>query len=279
MAVTRYTFTGTLELHGALHIGSGGGGRIAAGEQATDATIVRDSRGRPYIPGSSLRGALRSAICQLAYAVVSDPAQAQLREDEQQIKEIQRDLEAHVAQAIDGRSPFDAETIRQRWLEDTLSPLERLFGTVLWASPLLIPDLHLQAATELGSEVRHGVGIDRDTGAAREAIKYDFEVLPAGATFDFWMRCDVPDQPEEYSILWPRLLALGLLLLEEGELSLGGRVARGVGQVRLRGLETYRLAMGDRDALLDALLSRDKNGRYGVQVPSGWARHNLQEAR
>ena len=126
--------------------------------------------------------------------------------------------------------------------------------------------------------MRHGVGIDRDTGAAREAIKYDFEVLPAGATFDFWMRCDVPDQPK-YSVLWPRLLALGLMLLEEGELTLGGRVARGVGQVFLCDLMTYRLPMGDRDALLDALLSRDKAGRYGAIEPSDWARRILQEAR
>lgn len=285
MAVTRYTFTGTLELRGALHIGSGGGGRIAAGEQATDATVVRDSRGRPYIPGSSLRGILRSAICQLAYTVIPEPNQALLREDELQIQQIQRNLEAHVDQQrleyrqSDEQSAFDAEAIRQAWLEQELKPLERLFGTVLWASPLLLPDLHLQAAKELGSEVRHGVGIDRDTGAAREAVKYDFEVLPAGATFDFWMRCDVPDQPERYRFLWPRLLALGLLLLEEGELTLGGRVARGVGQVFLRDLTVYRLALGNREDFLDALLASDKGKRYGPVEPSGWTRRTLKEAR
>jgi CRISPR-associated RAMP protein (TIGR02581 family) len=283
MAITRYTFIGTLESRGALHIGSGGGGRLAAGEQPTDATVIRDSHGRPYIPGSSLRGALRAAVCQLAYAVVPQPAQAILREDESEFQRLQRNLEEHVArhqrEAASQEQSFDAEKLRQSWLAEELSPLERLFGTVLWASPLHIPDLHLQQAREVGSEVRHGVGIDRDTGAARESVKYDFEVLPAGTIFDFWMRCDLPDVPENYGTIAPRLLALGILLLEQGEIALGGRIARGVGQVFLRDLKVYRLALSDRSALLDALLAEEGVARYGTAEPPGWAGRMLQEAR
>lgn len=281
MAVTRYTFRGALELAGALHIGSGGGGRIGETENWTDASVIRDSRGRPYIPGSSLRGALRAAILQIAPALF-EKVNLDLREDEQFFQDLKSTMEKEVQlQRQRGESSgalTDDEGVRQDWLTAHLTPVERLFGTVLWASPLHIRDLHLLSGRVDAGEVRHGVGIDRDTGAAKEQIKYDFEVLPAGARFDFWMRCDLPDSLPKYIDLWPRLLAIGLRLLEQGELTLGGRAARGVGQVRLRDLEVYRLDVGDRDALLSALLAdEDAPARLGASQGVNWARRVLQE--
>lgn len=283
MAIVRYTFTGRLELTGALHIGSGGGGRVGTSDAPTDATVIRDSRGRPYIPGSSLRGVLRSAILQLAPVLLANNATFELRDEECRFAQLKREVEQAVNQArnrlADTPELFDAEAIRQEQLIPRLSAVERLFGTVLWSSPLHIPDMHLLDRDTLDGEIRHGVGIDRDTGAAREAIKYDFEVLPAGAAFTFWMRCDIPEQPEEYHTLWPRLLAIGLRLLEQGDLTLGGRAARGVGQVRLNNLQVYRLDMADRSALLDSLLAEQATLRYGVALPGGWTRVVLQELR
>jgi len=71
MAISRYTFVGTLRAEGALHIGSGGGGRVGIDDALTDATVARDSQGRPYVPGSSLRGVLRAAIGQLAPSLLA----------------------------------------------------------------------------------------------------------------------------------------------------------------------------------------------------------------
>jgi CRISPR-associated protein Csm3 len=279
MAVIRYTFHGTLELIGALHIGSGGGGLIDEAKSWSDASVVRDSQGRPYIPGSSLRGAMRAAILQIAPSLF-DAALVSVREDEQVFKKMKEAMEIEVRSARQSAEFADDEAARASWLEEPnrLSPAERLFGTVLWASPLHIRDLHLQGERIGSGEVRHGVGIDRDTGAARETVKYDFEVLPAGACFSFWMRCEIPDTPAIYGELWPRLLAVGLRLLEQGELTLGGRAARGVGQARLRDLEVYRLDTGDRGALLDALLAEgEDSARLGARQDDGWLRRVLQE--
>jgi CRISPR-associated RAMP protein (TIGR02581 family) len=274
MAVIRYTFTGALELLGALHIGSGGGGLAGQDQSLTDATVVRDSRGTPYIPGSSLRGVLRSTVAQIAPTLFGQDAR--LADDE---RTMQR-LKGQADQAVQNQRERDEECVRQEFLAARLSPLERLFGTTLWASPLHIPDLRLRDGAELAGEIRHGVGIDRDTGSAREAIKYDFEVLPRGARFTFWMRCDIPDgppdRPDRYRTLWPQFLALGLRLLEQGELTLGGRAARGVGQVQLTGLQVYRLDMGDRAAVLKSLLATSETDRYGVPV-GNWMQQQLTE--
>jgi CRISPR-associated RAMP protein (TIGR02581 family) len=286
MALTRYTFTGQLQLEGALHIGSGGGGRIGESHATTDATVVRDSRGQPYIPGSSLRGILRTAICQLAPIFNLGT----IREDEANLR---KNIDAEIEKAQKRKqfrfpnNPFnesDLQTVLEGQLaaegqplvKGQLSSLERLFGTTYWASPLLIPDLHLHDIRDLEGEVRHGVGIDRDTGAARENFKYDFEVLPKGVSFDFWMRCEMPEPHRE---TWEYLLALGLRLLQQGELLLGGRAARGVGQVKLINLNVYVLSLKPehRAALLDALLAdNDKSEHYGTHQSGDWVRHRLE---
>lgn len=252
----QYTFRGTLMLIGALHIGSGDG------DDRTDATVVRDSRGTPYIPGSSVRGALRAAI--LRYAPTLVDGFVPIRSEE--------DLRA-LEKAVNEKSE-ESERVTYLTQIGGLNPAERLFGTTLWASPLHILDLPLIQADqrEIG-EIRHGVGIDRDTGVAADGLKYDFEVLPSGYSFQLHMRCEM----DRHEALWSQLLALGLRLLELGELTLGGRAARGVGQVQLRDLTVYRLDTTDRAALRAALLSEPQStARYGIQLANGWAASILQ---
>ncbi|NJN66278.1 MAG: hypothetical protein HC884_05985 [Chloroflexaceae bacterium] len=269
-----YTFRGNLVLTGALHIGSG------SGNEQTDAAIVRDAQGRPYLPGSSLRGAFRAAVERLAPTLLG-PNNTQIREDFEEMQRIQEASEKALEKAREdaqstGES-FDTERAMQMQLDARLSAAERLFGTVLWASPLTIPDLPLLAEDPASTqgEIRHGVGIDRDTGAAREQVKYDFEVLPRGSTFRFLMRCEMEHR---YQAVWERLLAIGLRLLEMGELPLGGRLARGVGQVRLDHLEVFQLDLHNRDALKRMLVGADDDARYGSCLPdgSGWVRTQLE---
>jgi len=136
------------------------------------------------------------------------------------------------------------------------------------------PDLPLIEADQREiAEIRHGVGIDRDTGAAADGLKYDFEVLPSGYSFQLHMRCEIVPA---YRNDWLRMLALGLRLLELGELTLGGRAARGVGQVQLQQLAVYMLDMGNRAALTEALLSAPTSvARYGAAQPDGWTTTTL----
>jgi CRISPR/Cas system CSM-associated protein Csm3 (group 7 of RAMP superfamily) len=283
----RYTFTGKLNLTGALHIGSGGGGRVGEHESLTDATIVRDSHGTAYIPGSSLRGAFRAAVCQTAPLLFGANNNTQVREDEAQIARIgTQALEAaqtKYAKLAEEATTADEvphlEHLVQEQLTAQLSSIERLFGTTLWESPLKIPDLYpvtcdkepskneTDNKTDPAGEIRHGVVIDRDTGAAADKLKYDFEVLPKGYCFDLKMQCDIPGM---YHDMWCRLLALGLHLLTEEELRLGGRIARGVGQVKLENLNVYTLDLSDRNAFCHALLSTDPKERYGTCKGVGW---------
>ncbi len=252
-----YTFRGKLQLTGALHIGSG------SGDATTDATIMRDAQGRPYIPGSSLRGAFRTAVERLAPTLLGEPPAREMDE----LEDVLRPLIEEKPEA----------TI-QYHLNEELKTIERLFGTTYWASPLTIPDLKLVAnnATDVQTEIRHGVAIDRDTGAAKDQAKYDFEVLPRDHTFHFLMRCEM--EPD-YQHIWEKLLAIGLRLLEMGEMPLGGRLARGVGQVRLKNLQVFELKMNDASALKTMLTDSSTDARYGTLLPNSatWVQKTIQK--
>src|SRR4051794_9518025 len=64
----RYVFSGQVTAQTALHIGSG------RGDFRTDATVakeLRDGSEKPFIPGSSFKGVLRSAVETLAAGLLS----------------------------------------------------------------------------------------------------------------------------------------------------------------------------------------------------------------
>lgn len=63
----RFFFTGEILLLNEFHIGSG------KGDVRTDALVIKDNRNKPFIPGSSLRGALRSTIERIVNSIGLNP--------------------------------------------------------------------------------------------------------------------------------------------------------------------------------------------------------------
>jgi CRISPR/Cas system CSM-associated protein Csm3 (group 7 of RAMP superfamily) len=98
------------------------------------------------------------------------------------------------------------------------------------ASYFTVDDLHV-SDRQLIPEVRDGVGIDRQTGAAAEHIKYDRAILPRGTKLQgFTITAEV-----DASCSWQ---ALGMLLglqnaLKDGHIRLGAAKTRGLGKVCL----------------------------------------------
>jgi len=153
----KYTFRGTLLLTSALHIGSGGG------NQATDAAIIRDSQNRPFIPGSSFRGAFRAEIERRAPTMLGLKGRVKNDFELKDALEAAKDaVETERQKARREDSWFNEDAVLQDQLDLQLSPIERLFGTTLWASSLLILDLPLLTDTDpdqqVEGEIRHGVG-------------------------------------------------------------------------------------------------------------------------
>ncbi|MFL6214386.1 MAG: CRISPR-associated RAMP protein Csx7 [Blastocatellia bacterium] len=233
--LSRVTIRGQLIAETGLHIGTS---VSALDPSATDSPVIRDATGHPFIPGSSLKGALRAHMeclirglnCPKMWAC--DPLAAPCIPEKQQndrpgIKEIKAaaEKEATVNDHLD-RFKYD-QLLTSKILDATCIACQ-LFGSPWLAAHVMVKDLFIAPEWWAGRlELRDGVGIDRDTGTARHGIKYDFEVAPAATRFGLEM---VADNAGDDLL---GLLAVGLREMENQRVALGGKTTRGLGAVKL----------------------------------------------
>jgi len=270
----RYRITGRIVLDTALHIG---GGRNPSA--ATDSPVVRDGTGRPFIPGSSIKGAFRAAVERLALNLPNvkacgltdattgcltalPPGEKRVKAYQELAKRVGRKpsegLWEQVLQLL-GEAPLDEKgrvtegtllTLLDRHLCDTC----KVFGSPYLASVALFHDAPIsepwRSLPEVPTQIRDGVGIDRDSERAREGIKFDFEVVPPQASFDFALTLENPSERDL------GLIALGLQEFINGMIPLGGIRSRGLGRCHLEEVRVEKVDFSDPEALKAYLLER-----------------------
>ncbi len=215
----RFRVKGILTIETGLHIG---GTSDSLDPTSVDNAVIRLPDGQPYIPGSSMKGILRSFLARLhesggpwlaskgvaASDCLHQPAGV---ERAKTLKEQFKDNPEGLAQAI--------------W--DELCPVCRLFGSQQFAGRLLIADLLPEPRSAIRVERRHGVAIDVDTRTARDTAKYDLELVAPGARFQFELTLE---NPSDEQVKDTRLLVRAL---EAGEILMGAKTGSGLGRVKL----------------------------------------------
>lgn len=209
----RYCFSGTLTLDTPLRLSSG------RASDDTDAPLMRDRAHIPYLPGTSLRGAIRSEVEHILAAVGSAAGVKGC------ILFTNDDCSAKARRAFENQDPSEEKLAR--FAENELCDLCRLLGCTIYASRLAIEDAYPGSPAASYCRVRDGVGIDRDTGTAREGVKFDYEVLEKGPEFSFSMRAENVTSKDK------TLINLMLGVLKQG-LYVGGKRAAGLGKVKLK---------------------------------------------
>ncbi|WPX08783.1 type III CRISPR-associated RAMP protein Csx7 [Anaerocellum danielii] len=222
----RYIIKGVITNLNPIHIGAGGS---SFNPLEVDNRIVRyASTNEPYIPGSSLKGVLRSFIEQVypkEHCWVTIESCCKKKENE--IKNIK-----------DEYSKKPDEYAKKVY--SLLCDICKVFGSQETASKIYISDLRVREENgkklyKLG--VRDGVGIDRDTGTAANRVKYDFEVIEPGAQFDLYMVFENLEDEYVKSFLIPIVE-----VLKSGELKIGGKTSRGLGRIMLtEKVDIYRI--------------------------------------
>lgn len=210
-----------------LHIGGNSVGMAIGG---ADNVVVRNGfNNQPYIPGSSLRGKMRSLLERLyGWEQAEDE---QCANDKPKIGGFSFEKD----EAWAGKEP---ETV-----------LGKLFGVsagnedknklLITPTRLLVRDAMLsqQSVTALQSapnldmpmtEIKTEVAIDRITSAANPR---QFERVPSDAVFEFSMILTLLEEDENIQKTFLKLIFTGFELLEED--ALGGHGSRGYGQVKL----------------------------------------------
>lgn len=212
----RIILTGQVRAVSGLHIGGSPGG-LAIGN--VDMPVIRDMvTGRPYIPGSSLKGKMRS----LAEKLTGAP----------QNKSIGKEVTIHIA------------SDRQQYDTYWVNPIFGVPGEIKFDVPaptrLIVRDVMmdgdsakslLATKTDLPyTEVKWEAAIDRVTAAATPR---QMERVPAGAIFAPMEIVFSVFLPEDMGLFAHVLTALQLVQDDY----LGGQGSRGSGKVAFEGLE------------------------------------------
>jgi CRISPR-associated protein Csm3 len=256
-ANTELKLTGKLILEGELHCRTGlhiGAGKGSLEIGGADNPVVKDSFGHPYVPGSSLRGRLRSLLEQARGAAVPSELVYLSRRKGQEVRIHQSNRPDDEICLLFGRNAGRMERVNGDTMESTQASPARL---AVYDAPLdpdsITPQMRDNLDDEL-TEVKSENAIDRITSQANPRT---LERVPAGARFRVRFVLDV--LCEEDKVL-PALLVEGLRLLEDD--SLGGGGSRGSGQVgfaRLRltwrGRKFYSAGAKEAELITDSDLS------------------------
>lgn len=226
----RLEIIGTLTTVTALRIGAG----RSSEPIGSDLPVIKDALGRPLIPGSSFKGALRSRLESFLRGIwgsdpklVANPA----NEDEwsipsSRLNQIKEELNNELKTEPNKYQPKDEELTRRIINETDL--ISSLFGSPWFASKFQVRDLTVSKENWFGQyQERDGVAIDRDTETAADKKLYDFQVVPAGTPFEFRA---VVENAENWEL---GLLTIGLHQFENQQIPLGGGRSRGLGVVEL----------------------------------------------
>lgn len=224
--VGKLILSGELHCETGLHIGAGKGSLEIGG---ADNPVVKDAFGLPYIPGSSLRGKVRSLL-ENAMGLTSPNELVYLSKRRgQEVRIHQSDRPDDEIGLLFGRSPGRAERIEGETLDPRSASPARL---TIYDAPLdpesITPQMRENLDDEI-TEVKSETAIDRITSQANART---LERVPAGARFKLRMVLDI--LCEEDKALAANVIE-GLRLLEDD--ALGGGGSRGSGRVRFSNLK------------------------------------------
>jgi CRISPR/Cas system CSM-associated protein Csm3 (group 7 of RAMP superfamily) len=150
------------------------------------------------------------------------------------------------------------------WIADHTCDVCKLFGSPVRAARLRCADATLADAGAAVVQVRDGVVLDRDSHTAVSGLKYDYEVVPAGAVFPVRFDLDNPTDTDE------ALFGAALFEWSAGS-SIGGFTSRGLGRFHLESIELSGVDLDDPKQRIRYLTQTDPGKRL---APLGdWEKH------
>ena len=279
MTFTRYELTIPVELTSELHIG----GVDAVPDRDGEGTVIRFCRnglGEPTIPGRSIRGAVRAA-CDIARQTMEDAGHPTTQDGGAFSKENWISLWGD-------DTDYTGKSANDRGLpSDASLPIRK---SALTFHAVSFPEYKDSDSGESPLPRRHGVGIDRTTGAASDGALYEHEFLPRGTKLDIRITAEGRDdetmgRDQSEGIPGPassesvkKLLEVIVDVLTSGAVCLGGRTGSGQGTIqviepklRRTGKTTDAGALTAPADILDALIGEDEEGTPIPLELGGWS--------
>lgn len=279
MTFTRYELTIPVELTSELHIG----GVDPVPNRDGEGTVIRFCRNglkEPTIPGRSIKGAVRAA-CNVLW-------------EERKLKDDPLAADDGIFSDSNWESLWGDDLAHHEGnSHDDVLPVRR---SALTFHAVSFPAYKDNNSGESHLPRRHGVGIDRTTGAASDGALYEHEFLPRGTRFTIRITAEGRDDEQKddterkdtkqsEGIPGPapsdsvkKLLELIFHILKSGAVCLGGRTGSGQGTVqviepklRRTGKTTDAGTLTAPADVLDALIGEDEEGTPIPLELGGWS--------
>ena len=227
----RTIVTGELVALDPVHIGSSA--KESLNPIELDSPVLKDAAGNPVIPGSSIKGVARAQFERVMRSLMPGKSGS-----------------CGVFGQENCLDPNDKKQkgITPEQLYEKSCQTCRLFGGIAVAGKLRFKDASyiMQDGKNCRYEKRDGVGIDKDTGAAKQGVKYDFEVIPRGSRFRFTLVAENLDDEQKKQLEFVVALLEGTLIPGD-YLAFGGKTTRGLGRMQL---ENVHIEAADRAAVM-----------------------------
>lgn len=260
---TRLEIAGEYVMDSPFHIGDG----------SPEDGIALDLAGRPMIPASTFRGALRAHTESMLRAMNSEAMQVIRQVEMTGIDRKPVSIMRKVGLACESVDKpanslnyqgclteaivvlWTADPLLQSTLDRTLNDCTcmacRLFGTAWLRGKLHLTDLSLIDKSWGGNyALRGGITLSRDTDTMIEGSAYLRRGLPPGLRFSFRLVVQDASLEEQGALL------LALRAFEIGWIPLGGDRARGLGNGHLE-IDWWRSRYTDTDTFIQSLLNRE----------------------
>ena len=278
MTFTRYELTISVTLTSELHIG----GVDEVLERDGEGTVIRfchNGLKEPTIPGRSIKGAVRAA-CDIARQTMEDAGHPATQDGGVFSKA------SWVSLWGDDTDYTGKSLLDRRLRSDDSLPIRQ---SALTFHAVSFPEYKDSDSGESPLPRRHGVGIDRTTGAASDGALYEHEFLPRGTKFDIRITAEGRDdetmgRDQSEGIPGPassesvkKLLEFIVDVLTQHKVSLGGRTGSGqgsftVGKPDLRTLAatTGKETETSLTEALNSLIGAEATGSHTDLELGGW---------
>lgn len=237
----RTVISGIIEAVDPIHIGASA--KESLNPVDMDDHVLKDSNGNPIIPGSTIKGVVRSRFEAVMLSLGKNVCDIFNDKDEKcadkkTIKEITKSKISDEEKATE--------------LYNKSCDVCKLFGGRAIAGKLRFKDCSF-IGEKCAYEKRDGVGIDRDTGAAARGVKYDFEIVPKGTCFDFTLIAENLDKQQMKYLDFIIKMLEGNSIAEGDYISIGGKTTRGLGRIKLKDIKKTTI---DREELKKQMLQQ-----------------------
>jgi CRISPR-associated RAMP protein (TIGR02581 family) len=240
--VNEARFTLVLETAGPVLVKSGYA--TVSGPDMSPVLTYRNGAWQPYLPGSSLKGVIRSHVEKVARTlnptpgVICNPFQdvTDVREEGQRLV-CTSYPDVSCGHKLQWREGHDRPRGLNHWRRDTTAlnpqvayaescPACRLFGSTSFIGRVSISDAYPAGDNAARLERRDGVGIDRLTGGAAHGAKFNLQAISSGVSFTAEIAL------RNFECWQLGALMVGVTDLRDGLIRIGYGRSRGLGAVR-----------------------------------------------